>query len=124
VTSREVVEAQGTGRRRAARAGLQGLGRGALPAQPRPTGCVGRAARRRPAACGWADQFWTLPRIAEVVRTRFGVDYTLPGLDLLLHRRGWTVQLPARRATERDEEQITAWREETWSMRKGQLTPA
>jgi transposase len=32
-----------------------------------------------PAVWGWADQCWTLPRIAEVVRTRFGVAYTLPG---------------------------------------------
>src|SRR3954453_19606174 len=31
-----------------------------------------------PAAWGWADQCWTLPRIAGVVRQRFGVDYTLP----------------------------------------------
>jgi transposase len=67
-----------------------------------------------PAAWGWADQCWTLPRIAEVVRERFGVDYTLPGLDLLLHRLGWSVQVPARHAAERNEEQITAWREETW----------
>src|SRR4051794_27349846 len=48
-----------------------------------------------PAAWGWADQCWTLPRIAEVVRERFGADYTLPGLDLLLHRLGWSVQVPA-----------------------------
>src|SRR5947199_5279589 len=51
-----------------------------------------------PAAWGWADQCWTLPRIAEMVRTRFGVDYTLAGLDLLLHRLGWSVQVPAQRA--------------------------
>jgi len=67
-----------------------------------------------PAAEGWADQCWTLARIAALVRTRFGVNYTLPGLDLLLHRMGWSVQVPARRAAERDEEQITAWREEAW----------
>src|SRR3954469_8993494 len=67
-----------------------------------------------PAAWGGADQCWTLPRIAEVVRQRFGVDYTLPGLDLLLHRLGWSVQVPARRAAERDEQQIAAWREESW----------
>src|SRR3954463_5686378 len=67
-----------------------------------------------PAAEGWADPCWTLPRIAAVVRERFGVDYTLPGVDLLLHRLGWSVQVPARRAAERDEEQIVAWREETW----------
>ena len=72
-----------------------------------------------PAAWGWADQCWTLPRIAAVVYERFGVKYTLPGLDLLLHRMGWSVQVPARRATERDEEQITAWREETWPEIKG-----
>jgi hypothetical protein len=48
------------------------------------------------------------------LRERFGVDYTLPGADLLLHRIGWSVQVPARRAAERDEEQIAAWREETW----------
>jgi transposase len=72
-----------------------------------------------PGAWGWTDQCWTLARIAAVVRERFGVDYTLPGVDLLLHRMGWSVQVPARRAAERDEEQIAAWREETWPRIKG-----
>lgn len=67
-----------------------------------------------PATWGWADQCWTLPRIAAVVRERFGVEYTLPGLDLLLHRLGWSVQVPARQAAERNEERIAGWREETW----------
>jgi transposase len=58
-------------------------------------------------------------RIAEVVRRRFGVEYTLAGLDLLLHRISWSVQVPARQATERDEKQITAWKEETWPVIKG-----
>src|SRR4051794_23708667 len=72
-----------------------------------------------PAVSGWTDQCWTLARIAAVVRERFGVDYTLPGVDLLLHRIGWSVQVPARRAAERNEEQISAWREETWPAIKG-----
>src|SRR3954465_15022553 len=72
-----------------------------------------------PAAWGWADQCWTLPRIAAVVRERFGVDYTLAGLDLLLHRLGWGAEVPARQAAERNEDQITAWREETWPEIKG-----
>jgi Winged helix-turn helix len=42
------------------------------------------------------------------------VDYTLAGLDLLLHRLGWSVPVPARRAAERNEEQIGVWREQTW----------
>ena len=65
------------------------------------------------------DQCWTLARIAELVRRRFGVDYTLAGLDLLLHRIGWSVQVPARQAAERDEAAITAWKEETWPVIKG-----
>jgi transposase len=74
-----------------------------------------------PAAWGWdEDQCWTLARIAEVVRRRFGVEYTLAGMDLLLHRIGWSVQVPARRAAERNEAAIAAWREETWPAVKGQ----
>ena len=73
-----------------------------------------------PAAWGWdEDQCWTLARITEVVRRRFGVEYTLAGMDLLLHRIGWSVQVPARRAAERDEARIAAWREETWPVVKG-----
>jgi transposase len=73
-----------------------------------------------PAAWGWdEDQCWTLARIAGVVRRRFGVDYTLAGLDLLLHRVGWSVQVPARQAAERDEAAIARWREETWPVVKG-----
>ena len=72
-----------------------------------------------PAAWGWADQCWTLARIGELVHQRFGVDYTLAGLDVLLHRTGWSVQVPARRAAERDETAIAAWREETWPVIKG-----
>lgn len=40
-----------------------------------------------PAAFGWLDQCWTLARIAELVRRRFGVDYTLAELDLLLRSK-------------------------------------
>ena len=67
-----------------------------------------------PAAWGWDDQCWTLARIAGLVCERFKVEYTLAGLAVLLHRFGWSVQVPARRAAERDEATITAWREETW----------
>jgi transposase len=72
-----------------------------------------------PAACGHEDQCWTLARIADQVWRRFGVEYTLAGMDVLLHRIGWSVQIPARRAAERDEDQIARWREETWPVIKG-----
>jgi transposase len=72
-----------------------------------------------PAVCGYADQCWTLARVAEQARARFRVEYTLAGMDVLLHRIGWSVQVPARRAAERDEEKIARWWEETWPVIKG-----
>ena len=71
---------------------------------------------RRPA--GYLDQCWTLARIADRAWQRFGVEYTLAGMDVLLHRLGWSVQVPARRAAERDEGKIAVWREETWPVVK------
>ena len=72
-----------------------------------------------PAASGWdEDQCWTLARIAGVIAARFGVGYTLAGVDLLLHRIGWSVQVPARQAAERDEAAIGRWRQEAWPVVK------
>ena len=71
---------------------------------------------RRPRAT--LDQCWTLARVADQVWRRFGVEYTLAGMDVLLHRIGWSVQVPARRAAERDEEKIARWREDTWPVIK------
>src|SRR3954466_4899056 len=124
----EWIEEGATDREVAARFRVPGMwasrGRGALAAGGRPAlaskGAGGASCRLTraqldelqvlldagPAEYGWADQCWTLPRIAAVVRERFGVHYTLPGLDLLLHRIGWSVQVPARQATERNEERI------------------
>jgi len=47
-----------------------------------------------PAASGWdEDQRWTLAWITEVIWQRFGAEYTVAGADLL-HRIGWSVQVP------------------------------
>lgn len=72
-----------------------------------------------PVAAGWSNQCWTLVRITEVVRHRFGIEYTLAGMNLLLHRIGCSVQVPSRKATERDEGKITAWKDEQWPVAKG-----
>jgi transposase len=71
-----------------------------------------------PAAAGYLDQCWTLARVTDQVWRRFGVEYTLAGTAVLLHRIGWSVQVPARRAAERDEEKIARWREDTWPVIK------
>lgn len=65
-------------------------------------------------AHGWADQTWTLARIVEMARRRFGVSYSLAGMWRLLRRNGWSHQQPARRAVERDEHAVAVWRKEVW----------
>ena len=79
-----------------------------------------------PAGHGWdEDQCWTLARIAVLIGERFGVCYTLAGVAYLLHRRGFSVQVPTRRAAERDEAAVTAWKEQRWPVVKGwRRTPA
>ncbi|MFC9459709.1 winged helix-turn-helix domain-containing protein [Streptomyces sp. NPDC056983] len=46
------------------------------------------------------------------------MEHTLARLDLLLHRIGWSVQFPSRKATERDEVKIAAWKDEQWPVIK------
>lgn len=71
---------------------------------------------RGPAAHGWVeDQRWTLPRITVLIGRLFHIRYTERGVSYLLHRIGWTPQVPVHRAAERDEQAIAAWRTETWS---------
>ena len=69
-----------------------------------------------PAAHGWVeDQRWTLPRITTLIARLFHVTYTERGVGYLMHRLGWSPQVPVHRAAERDEAAIAAWREVTWS---------
>jgi len=68
-----------------------------------------------PAARGWTeDQRWTLARVATLVWELLKVRYTPRGISYLLHRLGWTPQVPQHVAVERDEEKVTIWVEETW----------
>jgi transposase len=77
-----------------------------------------------PAASGWADQRWTLARIRDLITAKFEVRYTIPGIWYLLRRRGWSCQLGARRAVERDDGAIEVWRKETWPRVKDPRRPS
>jgi transposase len=67
-----------------------------------------------PLAAGWADQRWTLARVRDLVARKFKEQYTIPGIWYLLQRRGWTCQIGARRAIERDDGAVEVWKKETW----------
>jgi transposase len=72
-----------------------------------------------PVAHGWVDARWTLARVAELIERSFGVGYTLRGVSYLLHRMGYSLQVPARRAVERDPEAIATWQRRRWPAVKG-----
>jgi transposase len=73
-----------------------------------------------PAAYGWAqDQRWTLARVAALIERLAGISYTLRGVSFLLHRLGFSPQVPAHRAFERDEDAVAAWRSATWAKVRG-----
>lgn len=69
---------------------------------------------RGPVAHGWPDQTWTLSRIKTLIGRRFHRTYTVQGVAALLKRHGWSCQVPARRAVERDETAVAGWTKETW----------
>ena len=69
---------------------------------------------RGPVAHGWPDQTWTLSRIKTLIGHRFHKSYTVQGVAALLKRHGWSCQVPARRAVERDEAAVAGWVKETW----------
>jgi putative transposase len=46
--------------------------------------------------------------VAALITRLFGVSYSLRGVSYLLHRMGFTTQVPAHRAAERDEAAIAA----------------
>jgi len=64
--------------------------------------------------CGFPTELWTCPRVAELIRREFGVQYHVDHVSRLLHSLGFSPQKPERRAMERDEEGIRRWVKGRW----------
>lgn len=60
-------------------------------------------------ASGFANELWTCPRIKEIIKDRFKVDYHVDHIVRLLARMGWSAQRPTKRALERDDKRIREW---------------
>jgi hypothetical protein len=71
-------------------------------------GAGGRAAGRRV-----AGPAVDAARVRDLVADKFRVQYTIAGIWYLLQLGGWTCQIAARRAIERDDGAVEAWKE-TW----------
>lgn len=65
-------------------------------------------------AQGFATELWTLPRVAKLIKQRFGILYSSGHIWHLLRRLGFSCQKPARRAIQRDEAAIERWKKRRW----------
>ena len=74
-------------------------------------------------AYGLPGGVWTTARVAAVLEREFGVRYHPAQVSRLLRAVGRSVQRPIRRATQRDEAAIAAWRVGRWpALKKGPRT--
>jgi transposase len=80
-----------------------------------------RALKGGALAAGFASELWTLPRIASLIKERFGVELSQPSVWRMLQKLGWSVQRPTGRARERDEAAIRTWKEQRWPALKKSL---
>jgi transposase len=65
-------------------------------------------------AQGYAEDYWTLARIAQVIWKLFGVRYHPSGVWHVLRRMGWSCQKPQRVAFQQDDKVIAHWTRYSW----------
>ncbi len=73
-----------------------------------------RLLKRGALAAGFLTDRWTESRVQRLIQDRFGIIYHPKYVNRLLHRLGWSPQLPLPRAVERDEDLIRAWLAQDW----------
>lgn len=64
---------------------------------------------------GFPAERWTLSRVQQVIEREFGVTYHPKYVGRLLHRLGWSPQIPLPRAVERDEDLVLAFLQHDWA---------
>ncbi|MFC8720728.1 winged helix-turn-helix domain-containing protein [Kitasatospora sp. NPDC057198] len=57
------------------------------------------------------DRVWTAARVVTLIGRKFHISYSVSGTTRLMHRLGFSPQVPARRVAERDEQAVNAWKE-------------
>ena len=99
--------------------GLAGLRRHPQPGRPprltpSPWQKVLEVLARGAKRSGFETERWTLPRVRAVIERRFGVTDHGDYLSTRLRDLGWTAQVPAVWAAERDEDLIRVWLDRDW----------
>ena len=75
---------------------------------------VDKALRQGAQAHGFATDLWTLPRVAAVIERTTGVQYHPGHVWKILAAMEWSLQRPAKRARERNEEGRRLWMAKRW----------
>jgi transposase len=75
---------------------------------------VDKALRQGAQAHGFATALWTLPRVAAVIERTTGVHYHPSHVWKILATMEWSLQRPAKRARERNEEGRRLWMAKRW----------
>jgi len=72
------------------------------------------ALKRGAYAYGYAEEYWTLDRIAHLIWALFGVRYRASSVWYVLQRLGWSCQKPQRRSLARNDRAVTQWKQYVW----------
>jgi transposase len=75
---------------------------------------LGELLKQGPEQLGYETPLWTCQRVGHLIENEFGVRYHAGHVWKILRQLNWTVQRPAGRALERDEELIRHWKQERW----------
>lgn len=73
-----------------------------------------RELKRGAYAHGYAEDYWTLDRVAQVIWQVFGVRYHPSSVWHILRRLGWSSQRPQRVALQRDDQAVAHWKRYVW----------
>jgi transposase len=76
--------------------------------------CLVCALNRGAYAYGYAEDYWTLDRIAPMIWQLFRVRYRTSSVWYMLQRLGWSCQKPQRRSLARDDDAIAHWKHYLW----------
>ena len=74
-------------------------------------------------AHGFGTELWTLKRVRELIRRRYGVTFSEVHVWRLLGSLGFSSQKPERRAIERNEQAVLQWKSRTWPALKKSVPP-
>lgn len=75
-------------------------------------------------AHGFGTELWTLKRVRALIERLFGVRFSEVHVWRLLGAMGFSSQKPERRAIERSEQAVAAWKRKTWPALKKSVPPS